>query len=242
MATVVAPDAALRASRFFRSSIGAKFAMALTGLGLVGFVFMHMVGNLQIFLGPEAINRYAAFLKGLGELLWVARLGLLAMVAVHVASAVRLVKLNREARPVAYQFSGSVQLSYASRTMPMSGVIILAFLVYHLLHFTVGSTHPEYFALHDEWGRHDVYSMVVLSFQSWTLVGFYVLAQALLCMHLSHGVSSLFQSLGINFPAANSVIRGLGPAVAWTLFVGNVSIPLACALGFVLPAVGAHGS
>ena len=216
-----------------RASVGAKAVMAVTGLFLLLFVLAHMLGNLQLFLGQDALNGYAAKLQSLGGLLWVARAGLLALLVAHVAAAVRLTYQNRRARPVPYAALTPQVTSYAARTMVMSGTVILAFAVYHLLHFTFGATHPGHAALHDAQGRHDVYSMVVLGFQQAPVAVGYMLAQALLALHLSHGASSLFQSLGVTHPALRCLKDRAGPALALLIFVGNVSMPLACLLGWV---------
>jgi succinate dehydrogenase / fumarate reductase cytochrome b subunit len=220
-------------SQALKSSVGAKAVMALTGVGLIGFVLVHMLGNLQIFLGQEAVNAYAAKLKSLGALLWVARGGLLALLLAHVATAMRLTFLNRAARPVRYLAAEAQVTSYAARTMPMTGLIVLAFVVYHLLHFTLGATHPEHFALRDASGRHDVYSMVILGFREAPVAIGYLVAQAVLALHLSHGASSLFQSLGVTHPALRGVKAKAGPALALIVFLGNAAIVLACLLGWV---------
>ncbi len=221
---------------FFASSLGKKYIMALTGFGLFGFVVGHMVGNLQIFLGPEAINRYGSFLKSLGELLWVARVSLIVMVALHVWAAIKLTAENRAARPIAYGEFKPVGSSYASRTMMMSGLIIAAFIVYHLLHFTavvkeVNFTGVNFEALRDAKGRHDVYRMMVLGFQQPLVSIFYLVAMALLCLHLSHGVSSLFQSLGLKNRRWKPAVDGFAKTIALALLVGYASIPIAVLLG-----------
>jgi succinate dehydrogenase / fumarate reductase cytochrome b subunit len=218
------------------SSVGKKFVMAVTGLALFGFAFGHMVGNLQVFLGFEALNRYAAFLQGLGELLWVVRLGLLAMVALHIWMAVSLHFANKAARPIAYEKQELVAASYASRTMIWSGLIVAAFIVYHLMHYTaciqaVNLTGRDFSALEDVKGRHDVYAMVVLGFKQPVVAGFYVLAVFLLCLHLSHGVSALFQSLGLKSPANKCAIECGAKLVSWFIFAGYVSVPIAVQLG-----------
>src|SRR5690349_11199385 len=148
-------------SRIWNSSLGKKYIMALTGVGLFIFVVGHMLGNLQIFVGRESINRYGAFLQGLGELLWVARIGLLVLVLLHIWSAVKLSAENKAARPVGYGEYTPKGSSYASRTMLMSGLIIAAFIIYHLLHFTVqvqgiNGSGTNFVELHDDKGRHDV--------------------------------------------------------------------------------------
>lgn len=223
-------------SKAFKTTIGAKTLMALTGLALLGFVLVHMLGNLQIFLGRDALNGYAAQLQSLGGLLWVARGGLLAVLVVHVAMAIRLTRANRMARPVAYASARPQVTSYAARTMLMSGLIVLAFAAYHLLHFTLGVTHPGHHALKatlDGQQVHDVYSMVVLGFRELPVALGYLVAQALLALHLSHGASSLFQSLGVTHPSLKAVQAKAGPALALLIFAGNASIVLACWLGWV---------
>lgn len=220
------------------SSVGKKIIMAGSGLALVGFVVAHLLGNLQIFIGPDALNGYAKKLMGLGPLLWVMRGGLLAIVTAHIVTAIMLTRENRAARPVAYAYAKNIQTTYAARTMPMSGLIILAFIIYHLLHFTFKVTNPDISHAHDHLGRHDVYSMVVLSFQNIFIVLAYVIAQVLLCMHLSHGLASMVQTLGL----ANECIRKkleLGArATAVLIFAGYISIPVACFLGLVKVAAG----
>jgi succinate dehydrogenase / fumarate reductase cytochrome b subunit len=225
------------------TSIGKKAIMALTGLALFGFVMMHMIGNLQIFLGQDALNGYAEFLEDTGELLWVARAVLLSCLVLHVTTAVMLSRENRAARPVRYTHEGTVQASYASRTMLMSGLIVFAFIIYHLLHFTLGKVHPQYAALHeilDSKGREDVYSMVVASFHNVWISAAYVGAMIPLCMHLSHGFQSLFQSLGLNHSKYTPLIRKASLVFSLLIFAGNTSIPLACLFDLVkIPIKGA---
>lgn len=224
--------------KFAKSSIGAKILMALTGLILFGFVLTHMLGNLQIFLGQEPYNAYANFLKTSPELLWPARLTLLAAVLLHIASGLRLSALNSAARPHAYQQKSFTRATLTSRTMVYSGGLLLAFIVYHLLHFTLGVTNPEHFHLTDAKGRHDVYSMFILGFQNPAIAGSYIVAMVFLGLHLEHGVSSLFQSLGINHPRFNGFIHSLGPVFAIIIFLGNISMPIAVQAGWItLPGV-----
>jgi succinate dehydrogenase / fumarate reductase cytochrome b subunit len=224
---------------YFWTSTGKKFLMAVSGLALVGFIVGHLVGNLQMFLGQEAVNRYAAFLKSTGELLWVARLGLIAMVVTHIVTAIALTIENAAARPVEYAVKSYKEATYASRTMKVSGIIVLAFLGYHLAHFTLLVTHPEYHHLLDAQGRHDVYSMVVMGFQNPWISGFYILGTFLLGMHLSHGIYSLFQSLGFQTIALRNRIRPAAIAAGWLLFLGFASIPLGVLAGIIrLPAGG----
>jgi len=205
--------------------------MAVTGMVLFLFVLGHMVGNLQVFLGPEAINRYGAFLHSVGELLWIVRLTLLAMVALHIWAAVSLTVENRAARPQPYAQQELVAASYASRTMIWSGLIIAAFVIYHLLHFTVGMkavnlTGRDFEALRDDQGRHDVYAMVVLGFEKPIVAVFYVFAMTLLFMHLSHGLSAMFQSMGWKSPTCAPLIEKFAVVVSWAIYVGYISIPI----------------
>jgi succinate dehydrogenase / fumarate reductase cytochrome b subunit len=222
------------------SSIGMKWTMALSGLGLFVFVLAHMAGNLQIYAGPDLLNQYAVNLRHLGPLLWVARLGLLALAVVHIASAIRLTQINRAARPVAYAVSTPQVSGYAARSMLMGGLIILGFLLYHLAHFTLGLTNPEQFSLHDAEGRHDVYAMVVLGFRQPLISGLYILAMIPLVMHLSHGVSSALQTLGLNSPKYDLLLRSTGPVLGAIVFIGNVSIPLAVLAGLIPYPVAGH--
>lgn len=223
----------------FNSTVGMKWVMGLTGLGLTLFVLVHMLGNLQIYLGPEALNAYAESLHELGPLLWVARLGLLAIAGLHIASAVRVTQLSRAARPVRYAVVTPQVSRYASRTMFMGGVILLTFVVYHLAHFTLGLTHPEHHHLHDAQGREDVYAMVVLGFQQPLVALLYVVAMVPLSLHLQHGMSSFFQTIGANTPRYRNLFRSVGPAIGLLVLVGNCSIPLAVLAGFLsIPGAG----
>ncbi len=220
-------------TRFYRSSLGKKYVMALTGFALFGFVIAHMAGNLQIFLGRDSINAYAAFLKSKPELLWAARLGLLAVAVLHVTAAIQLAMQNRRARPVGYNDNKVVASSLAQRTILMSGLIILAFIIYHLLHFTFGATNPEYLGYHDPDGRHDVYRMMIAGFSNIWVSIFYIVAMGLLCLHLSHGVSSMFQSLGLRRRAITRSINLFARTMAILIFIGNVAIVVAVLTGLV---------
>jgi succinate dehydrogenase cytochrome b subunit len=220
-------------SRYIRSSIGAKHIMAITGIALVGFIIVHMLGHLAVFVGQDAYNTYADKLQSLGALKWAARGGLLLAVVIHIAAALRLVVMNRAARPVKYAVYRPIQTPFYARVMPWTGIIVFAFIVYHLLHFTFGVIFHDYFTLTDPQGRHDVYSMLVLGFKNPVVSVSYIVATALLCFHLAHGVSSMFQSLGIRHPKYDRLIGALGPAFAAVLFVGFVSTPVAVMIGLV---------
>lgn len=218
-----------------RSSVGRKALVALTGLGLLGFVIAHMLGNLQVFAGPEALNAYAAQLKGLGPLLWVMRGGLLAVFAVHVVLALKLAGESKAARPQPYARDvGNVQAGKATKTMVLTGCTIAAFVLYHLAHFTWGVVHPGHHGVPlDEQGRHDVYAMVVTGFQEPLVSGLYLVAMALLAVHLFHGVSSTLQTLGLNSPRHRPLIDRIGRGLALVIFLGNASMPLAILLGLI---------
>lgn len=216
------------------TSVGAKALMAVTGVGLLLFVLGHMVGNLQVFTGAEKLNAYAAFLQGLGPLLWVVRLVLLTFVVLHVWAAFLVTRRNREARPVPYETKRNLVTSYAARTMLVSGLIVLAFVVYHLLHFTIGAYDPAgVYGKLDAAGRHDVYRMVIAGFRHVPTTIAYVIAQVILCLHISHGTSSLVQTLGLRFERCRRVADASGPVLAGIVLVGNLSMPLAIATGLI---------
>jgi succinate dehydrogenase / fumarate reductase cytochrome b subunit len=212
--------------------------MAGSGAALFLFVIAHLLGNLQIFMGPEQINRYGHFLQSTPELLWPARIALLVLVLVHIVSAIKLSQQNKAARPVAYQNYQVVAASYASRTMLMSGLIVLAFIIYHLLHFTVqvqyvNLTGKSFVDFTDPQQRHDVYKMMVVGFSNKLVSLFYVIGVGLLCLHLSHGVSSMFQSLGWKNKQYGSFLDKFARVISWALFLGYISIPIAILAGFV---------
>ena len=211
--------------------------MAVSGFLLFGFVVAHLLGNLQVFLGQDPINAYGHFLQTKPELLWTARLGLVLIVVVHIWAASTLTLLNEAARPVAYAQSKPVAASYASRTMMMSGLIIAAFLVYHLLHFTVQTeginlTHTDFKTLQDPQGRHDVYGMMLKGFSNFWVSMFYLVAMALLCLHLSHGLSSMFQSIGFKNQQYRACLDRSAWIVALVIFLGYSSIPIAILCGY----------
>jgi len=219
--------------RLVTSSLGKKFLVAITGAGLFLFVIGHLVGNLQIFLGPESINRYGHFLQTTPEILWPARIGLLAFVIIHIWTSIALTLENRAARATRYEVKELVAASLASRTMIWSGSIIFAFVLFHLAHYTLLIVHPEFRELHDANGWHDIYRMMVLGFSNYWVSGFYVLAIGLLCIHLSHGVGAMFQSLGLKNEAYAAIIDRLAVVIAVLIFLGYISIPIAVMMGVV---------
>ena len=224
-------------SDIFGSSLGKKFIMAVTGFILFLFVIGHLAGNLQVFLGAESLNRYGEFLQSNVELLWPVRIFLLIMVALHIWSAAKLSRDNYTARPVGYAEYRPVGSSYASRTMLMSGLIVLVFVIYHLLHFTVQTqvinlTGQDFTKLEDVKQRHDIFRMMVIGFSNGWVSGFYILGMALLCLHLSHGASSMFQSIGWKNQVWTPVLDKAARVIAFLIFLGYTSIPVAILLGY----------
>lgn len=217
----------------FQSSIGKKFVMAVTGLLLFGYVTLHLLGNLQIYMGADALNSYAALLKSKPVLLWMARLVLLGVFLTHVTTAIILALESRAARPIAYSLGKPPSATYASRTMVMSGLVLLAFIIYHVLHLTVGVVQPGIMGFTDRLGRHDVYQMIVHGFSNGWVALSYLAAMGLLYFHLSHGISSFFQSLGLKNRNYSGLILGFAHGAALVIFAGNCSIPLAILIGFV---------
>jgi succinate dehydrogenase / fumarate reductase cytochrome b subunit len=215
------------------SSIGRKWIVAITGIVLVLFVIGHLLGNLSIFLGPDAINAYALFLQSLGEILWLIRIVLLACVVLHIWFTIALWRENRAARPQKYAVKNDLQTTVYARLMRLSGLTVLAFILFHLAEFTWQAFTPEYRNWVDAQGRHDVYRMVIAGFSNPFVTGFYMIAIGLLAMHLSHGIASLFQTLGITTAKMRPLFERAGRIVAWVIFVGYVSIPLAVFFGIL---------
>jgi succinate dehydrogenase / fumarate reductase cytochrome b subunit len=215
-----------RALQFFEATIVKKAVVAVTGLILLGFVAGHLAGNLQVFLGPERINAYSAFLKGNVELLWVVRITLLVSVLAHIYFTIQLWQLKNAARPVGYAKKNNPHSSLASRTMYYSGPVIAAFVVYHLLHLTVGAVHPHY-------SETDVYANIVYGFLRWPVSLSYIIAVGLLCLHLSHGISSMFQTLGFSHPKYTPRIKVAATVIAALFFLGFASIPLGVLTGVI---------
>jgi succinate dehydrogenase / fumarate reductase cytochrome b subunit len=255
MSTSTAEPSAAANSPIFRrlrvtlnSSVGAKFAVAVTGLLLVGFVLAHMLGNIQVLIGlfdrelaRDLLNSYAEHLKGLGPILWVFRIGLLLVLIVHLSLALRLFVRNREARPIPYAYERTLVATTASRYMWLTGLVVLAFIIFHLAHYsfgwidsapaavqgTPGGTNLR--ALHevkDGKERHDVYQMVIYGFQNKLVAITYIIAQLLLAAHLIHGTRSMFQTLGLNRKKRNLITQGIADTITVAVVTGNVLMPL----------------
>ncbi len=215
--------------RFLLSSIGAKVLMALTGIALVGFLVAHLAGNLLVWAGPDAINEYARRLRDFLPVLWALRIGLLLSFVLHVVMAIRLTRLNRQAKPVSYAVKDPVDSSFASRSMMLSGLVVLSFILYHLAHLTFRWTHPEF----QDLGDYEVYKMMILSFRSPYVSGFYSIGVILLMVHLNHGLSSMFQTLGINHPKYSPLIKTSCASLSALLAIGFLSIPVGIFLGIL---------
>lgn len=221
----------------FRSSVGKKVTMAVSGFILFGYVIGHLTGNLQIFSNPDKINSYAHFLESLGPALWAIRLFLLATLVVHVWLAAQLTIENRQARKTGYRQQVTLRATLASRYMRWTGVIVFLFIVYHLLHFTVRVTHgPEAYpmtVLVDGTPVRDVHSMVILGFQKPLIAIFYLVAVGLLSWHLSHGLVSMFQSVGLKTRTWARFLERTVWVVCILYFIGNAAIVLAAMTGQV---------
>ncbi len=221
----------------FRSSIGKKVTMAVSGFILFGFVIGHLSGNLAIFAHPDKINAYAHFLESLGPALWAIRLFLLATLVVHVWLAAQLTLENRAAREKGYEKQITMRATLASRYMRVSGVIVLLFIIYHLLHFTVRVTGGEAAypntILADGTPVRDVHSMIIIGFQNPIVAIFYLLSVGLLSWHLRHGLVSMFQSVGAKTRTWTRILERTTPAICILYFVGNAMIVVAAMSGMV---------
>lgn len=223
----------------YSTSVGKKYAMAISGIAMMGFVLFHMIGNLKMYLGAVALDHYAEFLRALlypimpkGVMLWILRGGLISMLFLHLHAAWSLTKLNRHARPVKYQGARDYQVAkFASRTMRWTGMIVLAYLVWHILDLTLGVVNAT--GTNGEFVTGEVYNNVVRSLDRPVVAAFYVVANILLGIHLFHGAWSIFQSLGWNNPRFNNWRRGFATGFATIIVVGNVSFPIAVIAGIV---------
>ena len=215
---------------FWGSSIGKKVVMAVTGVILVGFVIGHMSGNLLVFRGSEAFNHYAAFLKGLGGLLWMARAGLLVSVVLHFTAAYQLTQLAKAARPADYAMRTPQVSTLASRTMRWGGVLLLFFIVFHLAQFTLGWVDSSTFS------HTDAYNNVIVGFSNPLYVAFYVVAMLALGLHLFHGTWASMRTLGLAKPSRHPLHRRVGTAIAVVVWLGFTVIPLGVFLGIAKSA------
>jgi succinate dehydrogenase / fumarate reductase cytochrome b subunit len=218
------------------SMIGKKVVMATSGAVLVLFVIMHMIGNLKILSGPDNINAYAVFLRevgrpelGYGQLLWIVRIVLLICVILHVTAVIQLTRMNQAARPVRYNVKKSLRTTIAAQTMRWGGVVLLAFIIFHLLHLTAGAVgfKPGQF-------KHlAVYQNVIAGLSHWPIAFFYIVALAALSMHLYHGIWSAFQTLGFNTSRNTRILKTVCRLIALAVFVGFVSVPVSVLAGWL---------
>ena len=225
-----------RVMAFWHTMIGKKVVMAVTGVVLIGFVIAHMLGNLKIFLGAEAIDTYAAFLRTMGEplfsysvLLWVVRIALLTCVGLHITAAVQLTLMNQAARPIGYAAKRDIETTWAARTMRWGGALLVAFVVFHLLHLTgglVGFGEGQFKHL-------AVYQNVVAAFAVWPIALFYIVAMGALCLHLDHGIWSMLQTLGWNTARNETTLKIISRVIATVVFLGFTSVPVAAMAGWL---------
>jgi len=223
----------------YSTAVGKKYVMAISGIAMMGFVLFHMIGNLKMYQGPEAFDKYAEFLKKLlyplapkNSVLWILRGGLVTMLLLHLHAAWSLTRLNRHARAVKYQGPRDYQVAkFASRTMRWSGIIVLAYLVWHLFDFTFGTVNAV--GTDGTFVRGEVYANLVRSLDRPVVSAFYIIANILLGIHLFHGSWSIFQSMGWNNPRFNNWRRGFATGFATVVVVGNVSFPVAVLAGIV---------
>jgi succinate dehydrogenase / fumarate reductase cytochrome b subunit len=213
---------------FWQSTNGKKVVMAVTGAMMFLFVIGHMLGNLQVFEGPARINAYGHFLQNLGELLWIVRGTMILAIVLHIIATVQLALRSNAARPIGYSRQEAINSSYASRTMYWSGPIVLAFIIFHLLQFTAGYIHPQ-----SQFMQGDVYHNVVAGFQIWWVSAWYIFAIVLLGFHMSHGLWSMFQSVGLAHPRHTPLLKNAARAIAALIVLGYISIPISVLLGLV---------
>ena len=216
------------------TTVGKKIMMAVTGVILIGFVVVHMLGNLKVYQGAEAFNHYAEGLRtlgdpffGYGQLLWILRIVLIVAVLIHIVAAVQLVLHSKRARKVGYRrYEGDMVFSYASRTMTWGGLIILGFVIYHLMHLTFGNAHPDF--IHG-----NAYHNFVTGFRSWPVSIAYIAAMIPLGFHLYHGFWSMLQTFGATNPKINQIRRPIAAVLAAIVVIGNISFPVAVLAGLV---------
>ena len=222
----------------YRSTVGKKVLMAVTGFIWFGFLIGHMTGNLKAFQGAEKYNEYAEFLRHIGtplvpdySLLWVARIGLLVALGVHILMAVQLWNRSNRARGEGYTSKENLNFSWASSLMRWGGVLIAVFVVFHILHMTTGTLHPDFMAPDAE--GHHAYHNLVAGLQSPLVAGFYILALAAICAHLWHGLWSLMQTLGANHPKYKHLRRPVAVVFALVIFLGFISVPVSVLAGIL---------
>lgn len=219
--------------RVVNRSIGKKLLMSITGFFMLGYVIAHLIGNMQIYIGQNALNQYAVFLKSTGVWLWVARGVLSASLIIHVWMALLLYFENNAARPIKYKMKHYVEATLSSRTMIWTGIGVFLFVVYHLLQFTIITTNPQYAHLEDPLGRHDVYSMVILAFRNPLIFAAYVGALSIISYHIVHAAGSMFQTWGWNDNHFEPLLRKIVVVFTWILYLCYISIPISVITGAI---------
>lgn len=217
--------------QLWASTVGLKVAMAVSGLLLLLFVVQHLVGNLKVFGGQDEFNSYAEFMQSLGLIKWGVRFGLLALIGIHVAAALKLRARNAAARPSRYAVERPRTSTWYGRTMMITGVIVLVYITFHILHFTAEIVYYE--QMLDAQGRRDIFTNFVQSFQNPLIVAIYVVGNVALAFHLAHGASSMFRTLGLSQGRFKRPLGLVGPVLGLVLGAGNVAMPIACMLGLV---------
>ena len=225
-----------RVMTLWRTVIGKKVVMAVTGVVFIGFVIVHMLGNLKIFSGPNEINAYSRFLRevgwpavGYGQLLWLVRIFLLVCVTLHITAAIQLTRMSWAARPIGYTVKRDIETTWAARTMRWGGVLLVAFVIFHLLHLTGGVVGFRAGQFNDL----AVYQNVVAAFAVWPVALFYIVAMGVLCLHLDHGIWSMLQTLGWNTARNEAALKILSRVIAIVVFVGFSSVPVAVMVGWL---------
>lgn len=221
---------------FWSTVVGKKIVMAVTGAVLVLFLVGHVLGNLKVFIGPDDINAYARFLREVGQpefeygqVLWIVRCVLLLCVILHIVAAAQLTRMSWQARPTAYRMRQNCESTIGSRTMRWGGLLILVFVVFHILHFTlgvVGFRRGQYIPL-------GVYENVIAGFSVWPVSIFYVISMAALCLHLDHGIWSAMQTLGCNTSRNEKALKIVSRLIAIAIFIGFISVPVSVMAGWI---------
>ncbi len=225
---------------FTQATVGKKVLMAITGLSIIGFLVIHLIGNLQIFAGQEQLNKYAETLQSMGALKWGFRSVIALFFVVHIWKGVVLWLENKKARPVSYTKENTLEATFSSKTMIYTGIMILLFVAYHISHFTLLDCHPEYENLPLVDGRFDVYSMVILGFSEPLISAIYIAAIAMMSLHLSHATASFFQTFGIVNPNSLKILKKISTIFAILIFLGYVSMPIAVLMNIITLSGGGH--
>jgi len=212
---------------FTTATVGKKVLMAVTGIDVIGFVVIHLIGNLQIFIGQEQLNNYAKTLQNMGALKWAFRIFIATVFLIHIWKGIVLWLENKKARPVSYSKNNTIEASLSSRTMIYTGALTFFFVAYHLMHFTLLTANPEYQTIPLYNGQFDVYSMIIMGFSEPVISVLYIVFVALVGFHLSHAFSSFFQTLGLNNTTIMPKLKLFSNLFGTIIFLAYASIPVA---------------